>query len=287
MYHFYYIEWTEKSVILLGNHLTQGSYFLEYQHKKLHYQVFGSGNSVYLAFHGMHQSGNVFKSFASTNKEVCIIAFDFYNHGKSDTVRPQPLEKEFIQFIRSELIRKHQLKAFNLIGFSLGARMVMAWLDADCTLLRDVVLIAPEGMNKINLMRLATSRGLFRYLFRCFIFKPALVLTLIRLVHVLRLVNQGLSRLLMAQVKTRSLRYKLYSTWMLLREFDWHRSNISGLLLHNDGIKIRLIYSAQDELLSSYTFKRIGKKNKVHVMEINGSHQNLLSNAVQAFSLEK
>ena len=101
-------------------------------HLVLHYQVFGSGPEPVLAFHGFSrtlQDYAVYENFCS--EQYTIYAVDLFYHGKSkiDGRKLRSFSKESLRELLVDFTAYLQLQKFSVIGYSMGGRIALFFLE--------------------------------------------------------------------------------------------------------------------------------------------------------------
>ncbi len=127
----------------------------------------GSGPRAYLAFHGYGQSGRVFKELP--DEEMSVYAVNLPFHGASqrfDSDAERGLQKdEFQSWVKAFLDHIHTGRV-HLIGYSMGARLVLCLCENMQSHVASAHLIAPDGFIRNPAYRLATGTKMGRALFK-------------------------------------------------------------------------------------------------------------------------
>lgn len=225
--------------------------YLKSKDKKLSYRVFGEGKNVVLAFHGYGQSAKDFQGAEKHFPDTRIYAFDLFFHGESSW---QPLPENFSpeewSFILSDFLKEQNIQKFSLLAFSLGARPALASFNFFPKEVNQIILLAPDGIHINFWYRVSTGFAPVRYLFRNSVDNPKTFLRLTRLFEKSRLVNKSLIRLAKKQMASKELRQRVYSSWMVYRQFKISHKELAQLI-QKHGSKFIIIGATHDKLIPS------------------------------------
>ena len=95
--------------------------FIELENGSLHYQRWGSGGRVLLAFHGYGNTAALFSSFGThLGQEFTILSFDLPHHGKSQWPPDNLVHKADLQKLVSAVRHTYGVNKVSLAGYSMG-----------------------------------------------------------------------------------------------------------------------------------------------------------------------
>ncbi|NNE89414.1 MAG: alpha/beta hydrolase [Silicimonas sp.] len=115
-----------------------------------HYTWSGpEGAPVAVCIHGLSTPSYV---FAATERHLAgmgfrVLTFDLYGRGYSDRPRGAQTLDFFLQQLRDLLRHQKVGGPLVLVGFSLGAQIAIAFASEEGPRVRDLVLVAPAGLN--------------------------------------------------------------------------------------------------------------------------------------------
>lgn len=108
----------------------------------LHYSK--NGNRPLLMFHGYGQDASVFKHIEGYSIELFFHGNSIWNKGE------EPLEKSEWKDIIDEFLNKNNITTFSVLGFSMGGKFALATLEAFPGRVKEIILLAPDGVQTIN-----------------------------------------------------------------------------------------------------------------------------------------
>lgn len=187
----------------------------------LHATRYGSGPLPLLAFHGMGQTGHRFADWAGPlGRCYTIHALDLPFHGKTRWPLPLVLAADW-QKALSVYLSENQIDAFSLVGFSLGGRLALATLMAFPEKTRQLLLLAPDGLARHPLYRLATASPPGRWLFRRLMQRPD---TLLRLGDTLArrgYIHASVGRMSTYMTASEEKRLQILHSWLGFRKLTY------------------------------------------------------------------
>ncbi|HET8574135.1 MAG TPA: alpha/beta hydrolase [Edaphocola sp.] len=147
--------------------------FLAQNGKCLRCLRMGQGKKLLIAFHGFGQNATFFSPLAELlEKDFTLVAFDFPGESaglwKSKHYPDNKLVWHFIQKICADL----GVDKVSLLGYSMGGRTAMCLTEYYPERVEQLVLLAPDGLQKNIWYRLATREFYGRLIFRHIIHHP-------------------------------------------------------------------------------------------------------------------
>jgi pimeloyl-ACP methyl ester carboxylesterase len=187
--------------------------------KQLHYQVYGRGPQAVLAFHGFGQDASVFADFVQVFPDCTIYSFDLFFHGASHWAGSlHELDAGKWGELLQAFLTEHRVTEFALLGYSMGGRLALVTYLRFPAQVREIVLIAPDGIRPNAWYRLATRvpalHGAFRYLTAE---QPNSLHYVMGKMRHWRLLPRTLLKIAETQMSQPALRARVYRTWMLFR----------------------------------------------------------------------
>lgn len=243
----------------------------------LHYQVFGHGSELLLAFHGFGKSSNDFLVLeASLGSKYTIIAIDFFYHGEKGLSAEQKIPvftPSHMSALIEKLLWEYKRVKCSLLGYSQGARIVMGVVHRLPHRIQELFLVAPDGLRKQRTRHFVGNTRVGRYLGLYLVHKPRLLRLFIRISAALKLIPAGQARFFEHQLAQKSGRFRVYHTWLSLRNYHPH----PALMRHyiNDR-KIRTIFFAgkYDSIIPLATVRKFIRKlgKRVRLIEMECGH---------------
>ncbi|MCR4922805.1 MAG: alpha/beta hydrolase [Lachnospiraceae bacterium] len=140
------------------------SYFDLSNGEKIYYEDTKAGDRTILMIHGWTSSSEEFKAVvpAIAEKARCI-TLDLRGHGRSKDANKDKVTLDTLASDVNELIRALKLENITLLGWSMGAAVVMKYADKyGCSALKNVILcdMTPKQINE-NGWRLGLYKGAY------------------------------------------------------------------------------------------------------------------------------
>lgn len=192
--------------------------FISYHNSRLAYHKYGDGPKIILLFHGFGQDNKAFLSWAEAwQREYTLYSFDLFFHGQSTWSAHEPVEKKDWAAIITSFLHQEQVSEFEVAGFSLGGKFALATVEAFPERVRQVVLLAADGIKTNFWYRLATYPYLMRAFFKSIILHPGRFHRVTKGLRALRMVDKGVIRFAESQMDTLEKRKRVYDSWVGFR----------------------------------------------------------------------
>ncbi|MBS1489344.1 MAG: alpha/beta hydrolase [Bacteroidetes bacterium] len=229
---------------------------IKYNNSNLFYFKYGTGPKTLLLFHGFGQDHHAFDSWLHQLNDYTVYGFDLFYHGQSNWPNTQPLEKEDWKKIMEIFFEQERITTFEMAGFSLGGKFVLATLEIFPERVQKITLVAPDGI-KINFWyRLATYPVLIRALFRSFIFKPHIFFNLLQFFDKMGIVSKYLLRFAASQMDTEEKRQRVCHSWINFRHLKFNMIKVAGLL-NNFSIPSKIVVGKHDKVIPAKDMYRL------------------------------
>jgi len=224
--------------------------FLKIKGSQLFYSKHGTGNKSLLLFHGFGQDHLSFKKITeSISQEYTCYVFDLYFHGSSFWANDEkPLEKNEWRETIDSFIHENSITNFSLLGYSLGGKFVMATVEAFPEKVKEIFLIAPDGV-KINFWyRMATYPFVMRRIFKSMIDNYKRFEGIARVFHTLGLVNKTVLRFAENQMDTEEKRKRVYYSWVVFRHLSFNMKTLAAIIRRKQ-IQLIVIVGKYDKII--------------------------------------
>lgn len=258
--------------------------------KSLHlrYYRFGTGERIFIAFHGFGQSGLLYKGMAEAMGEgVTIYSFDLPFHGKSYwTAGESPLEKSLWKEVIENFLEAKSIDRFSIVGFSLGGKFALATLEILPEKIEEVILIAPDGIKTNFWYGLATYPVILRRYFKSLIIKPSSFFRIISTMNKLKLMDKGILRFAGGQMNTIRSRRKVYYSWVVLRNINF---NIKALaeIINQHQIPLSIYIGSFDKIITASNLDHFLKLlNNCKFKILNTGHNSLVQKVFSIYKKE-
>lgn len=227
------------------------SHFITSPKGKIHYRQWGSGDRLVIAFHGFANQCTLFEPIALVmSKEVTFIALDLPFHGRTQWKATKYTQSDVKHWI-STLLAGHEAATFEWMGFSLGARIILASCSDMGNSLTGIHLIAPDGI--------ATYRSFYpqlvpsflrRQLHRMIATYPDGCLRLAKRLHDWRMIDHFSLIYIEKQLRSSIQIDRLFKTWLSLPQFRVNRRSIREHIIKTQ-LPIHLCLGKQDKFIDS------------------------------------
>jgi len=223
-------------------------------------RIMGNGPEHIIAFHGYGQTGDVFLPLASNHTEYTIYAIDLPFHGETNIpVNSNSITHQEVVNLIDKWINLFAIQKFSVLGFSIGAKFIFPILEKFGPQLSKVWLLAPDGIYKNILYRLATGSSLSKYLFKIALKYPFVIKIFGEGLSYFHLIDKKTLLFIVKSINTKQKRSRLYQTWRYLRKLNF---NAKGLTLNNrdSSFAVLIFLGEMDNIISQ---KQIESKIKL------------------------
>jgi pimeloyl-ACP methyl ester carboxylesterase len=223
---------------------------IELAKARLHYQRFGQGERVILAFHGYGQDSSHFAPVAEALRPSCsIFAFDLFFHGKSKLPKSRmPLQKAFLADLIRHFLLEKQIGRFSVMAFSMGGKFALSLIEAFPGQIDQVLLVAPDGIKTNFWYNLATYPGWMQGLFKRTVLRPAPFFRFVSFLDRHKIVDKGLLRFANWHMESTPKRLRIYRSWMGFSQLNFDIRKIVRLINENR-IELILFLGEYDQVI--------------------------------------
>jgi pimeloyl-ACP methyl ester carboxylesterase len=224
-----------------------------------------TGDRPLLMFHGYGQDSSVFKGIEGYSIDLFFHGQSIWNKGE------EPLEKAEWKSIISDFLDQNKIKEFSVIGFSMGARFALATLEAFPDRVKEIILLAPDGIKTSFWYSLATYPIAFRKFFKSMIANHARFLRIARTSKKLGLIDNGILRFVETQMNSEEKRERVYYSWVVFRHLKFDVKKIAAMISQHN-IKIRLYVGKYDKIITAKNMKRFTSEIQI----VDAGHNDLI-----------
>lgn len=227
------------------------SAYLQYGPSRIYYQHYGSGKTVIIALHGYGGSAASFDFLQKhTGNAYQLIAIDLPFHGKTCWM----LTRSFSTTDLSAIIKAIgealgiAIDRFIVIGYSIGARIALAFAEQEGLKVLKLVLVAPDGIGPDFWYRLATQSWAGRLLFRSTMKNPAWLFALLPLLSRWLPATRRMVAFAFYHLRDSSSRMLLHNRWLGLGACTSNKTAaIAAIRKHH--IPVRLLFGKYDYII--------------------------------------
>jgi len=247
----------------------------------LFYVRHGHGEKAMLLFHGFGQDHSVFKTIVDyLSADYTCYSFDLYFHGSSMWAHDEnPLSKKQWAQTIEVFLKKNNINNLSLLGYSLGGKFAMATLEAFPKRIKELILIAPDGIKVSFWYTLATRPLLLRKIFKSMINNPDRFEIASNVIQSLGLLDKSALRFAGTQMDTAEKRKKVYYSWVVFRQLRFEMKNIANLINDNQ-IRLLIIVGKYDKVIKAESMNRLLQYVDQYELELlDAGHNHLLEKA--------
>lgn len=231
----------------------------------IQYLKIGNGARWVIVFAGYGQDAAYYNFLES--EDCSIISFDFNNfiNFKEDEVKP--FYPEELSNLIITILRRNNVNHISLLGFSLGARVCLSLVPLLLPYIKNVVLVAADGLKPSWAYNFLTLNNIGRKLFKNFIYTGGIYIKFFKLIHSLRLVDSLRYKFAIRNVQTKEDRRRLYNVWVATSRLQFVNDKSKWL---NNQITINLLMGRYDAIIplkNAKYFKNIVENAQIKVYE--------------------
>lgn len=256
--------------------------FIHYKKNLLHYVKAGNGKHPLLVFHGFGQDHTLYLPLLkSLSKKYTLYIIDLFFHGKSQwNEDEEPLKKSEWTRILKVLFQEQHIRSFSILAYSLGGKFALATIEAYPQQIKDIFLIAPDGIKTSFWYNLATYPSIFRNFFKSMILHHERFLLIARKLNQFNLVDKGLIRFANYQMNTEAKRKRVYYSWVVFRNLKFDLKKIAHLI-NRHNIRLTMVVGKYDKVIRAENMKRLLKHVHHYRLEIiESGHSELISQSL-------
>ena len=263
--------------------------FIHYRRNIVHYVKAGNGKHPLLVFHGFGQDHTLYVPLLkSLSKKYTLYIIDLFFHGKSEwNEGERPLEKSTWHDILQVLFQEQQIGPFSILAYSLGGKFALAAIEAFPKQVREVFLLAPDGIKTSFWYSLATYPGALRTFFRSMILRHERFLLIAGKLNEYNLVDKGLIRFADYQMNTEAKRKRVYYSWVVFRHLTFSMRKI-GHLINGNNIRLTMIVGRYDKVIRPENMRRLLKHVRDYRLEVlESGHTGLIGESLHLLMKEE
>lgn len=258
---------------------------IQLPHATLTYHKSGRGPTPLLLFHGFGQTNRAFDTLMETlSDRYTLFSFDLFFHGESHWHQDeQPMEKKVWSAVIEDFLKKEAIGTFSVLGFSMGGKFALATLEAFPNRVKEIFLLAPDGIKTSFWYSLATYPVALRKLFKSLIDHPHRFHTIATWAHRLQLIDRGVLRFVELQMNTQEKRSRVYYSWVVFRHLTFDLKKI-GSLINDEQISLTLWIGKYDKIITAANMKHLLQHVDTYRFEtLDAGHNDLIAKVTSAF----
>lgn len=186
--------------------------------QRLHYHAAGNGPQVLLAFHGYGNDAQLMLELAAhLPATYTMISINLPHHGRSRWHDDVPLTRADLNALVAQLLEQYGVQQLTLLGYSIGGRVCMCVAEAMPQCIRQMILLAPDGLRFNAFYYFVTRTRIGSALFNGFLKNGDKYLHWITRLRKWRLLDASRERFAAHYIQTPERREQLLRIWPNLR----------------------------------------------------------------------
>lgn len=222
--------------------------FLQYETSEVHYLRFGKGTQLLIALHGFADEASLFLELKKSLEDKYIVyCLDLPYHGATrwDKLQFDPKDMSALFDI---ILKKENKNRFDIMGYSMGGRIVQKMLFKRIEEIDTIYLIAPDGLEtkwmfNVNLMPRWVKR-LLRWLLR----DPDWFIGLLKRLKDWGVITRFIYNFAYYHIQTEKKRTRIFNTWNSIGKFKLWPPGVRQLLKKHP-VRVELFFGSRDEII--------------------------------------
>jgi len=200
--------------------LEEKAYNFTYRNIYIHFYKYEGGPKKLICFHGFGQQASDLKNLAARLAEhYTIYSIDLFYHGKSSWPDcEKALTKGFWNELFNAFLTYNRIDQYSLCGYSLGGKIVLSILESTVKSPKEVLLIAPDGIQTNLWYSLATYPYWMKRTFKYAVQHPGFYHRFSKILQATGILDKGIIKFANNQMSTETKRKKVYCTWLVYRK---------------------------------------------------------------------
>lgn len=243
--------------------------FLKYKKSAVHFKRFGAGQSLLIALHGFADEASMFSVLQnSLGEKYTVYCLDLPYHGLTKW-RGEAFDQKDIIAVVKIILEKESKQRFDLMGFSMGGRIVQKILFDCIENVDKVYLIAPDGLDTKWMFKVNLIPGFLKSFLKWILQKPNWFIKLIRQLYHWKLISRFIYNFVYYHLHTEKKSARLFNTWRALDHFRIQPRKVKKLLQEYN-LPVALYLGNRDEVVPLASAKLLSEDMpnvKVYVLD--------------------
>src|SRR5699024_9447465 len=139
----------------------------------------------------------------------------------------EPLNKQDLVEVLRLLLDKKGVDSCRVIGYSMGGRLALCLGQVAAEQVKQLILVAPEGLRRNRWFGLATGSTLGKFFFKTVMHQPQKIIWIPRFLKRIGLMSRNRASFVERLILNRDRREKSYKVWMCFRKLKiGHREKL-------------------------------------------------------------
>jgi pimeloyl-ACP methyl ester carboxylesterase len=222
--------------------------------RPIYIEKFGSGTRTLICFNGYGRVASELKVLEnSIGRNYSVIAVNHHMHDGSEWVINDDDVSGFCEQLISELGLANS--KFDILGYSIGARMAICLANEMKSAVDKVYLLAPEGLYSYPLFDFMNKTKLGQRLFRFLIKSPGIAFLGLKFTQIIGVYSKATTQYYYNRFNTLEKRNRLKQVWRIMSKVTLDKST-RDTLFSDENIEWVIVLGEQDNVISSRKVKR-------------------------------
>lgn len=245
-----------------GKHNLKSELFTSDQFQ-LEYIQFGDGEEHLICFHGFGGKATDFQIFwPALEKRFRITSINLLGHQNSrypaNRISSNQITAPEFKDLFQQFLHKLNIDTFSLMGYSLGGKIALLLVQFFPNQVRNIYLLAPDGIKPNFWYDVATKTALGNNLYPIIISHPSYILKPLRFITKLGLVPKSLAKFVQHNLAKKSRRELVYKSWMIHKNLSPTTSIIKKSIIQSN-VHVFLFYGLYDKVIPYKQGNRFAK----------------------------
>lgn len=216
---------------------------------RLHYQIWGAGKRLALAFHGYGNDAGMFLPIQEyTADQYTLLSFDLPHHGGSQWPQNTPLTQPQLTQLVQQLIQQYGVNKISLLGYSLGGRICLTIAASLPNAIDKMVLLATDGLTINSYYVFLTRTWLGRLVFRHLLTHPGPYFVIADFLERIKLLHPSRNAFVKKALRTPEKREMLLQVWPCLSELLPHPRTLKRTIAQYN-MQLCIFMGVQDKIM--------------------------------------
>ncbi|WP_234369074.1 alpha/beta fold hydrolase [Brumimicrobium mesophilum] len=218
---------------------------------QLFYEVYGTGNTVILCFHGNGRSAEDFRFLEKKSRK--IISVHLFLHGHSifnpSRIDKDLITKEHVEKLLEKIFIKEKVQDFHWVAYSQGGRFTLSVFPTFAKRVKSMFLIAPDGLNDKNFYSWSQRQWWTRKLFKRWVKKPEELMSISRTLEKGKIIHPKILSFLDYYTSDQEKLEIAFKSWSAFRNLRPSMEEIKSAIDKN-AVNFNLIIGEQDQIIT-------------------------------------
>lgn len=232
---------------------------------QLAYEVYGSGKTTILCFHGNSRSAEDFKFLERSDRKIISIHLFLHQYSTFDMERidDESVQLKHVEKLLRNILKNEKVNDFHWVAYSQGGLFTLSLFPLFAEQVKSLYLIAPDGMNNDSFYSRSPHRKWANILFKRWTEKPKELMRIVKFLIKVRILDPKMLEFMKFYTDDPKLFKMAYNTWKGFRNIRPDYELIKSTFEKYPKIRFHLFIGEFDRIITVKTskmfLKNIGK----------------------------